>query len=63
MIHGDTFDTKDINHSDDLKELSLRDEKGKWILSSRSYQFGREEDFEFLEGYFLGNIRGRFERV
>ena len=63
MIHGETFNTKDTKHSDDLKELDVRDEKGKRILSSRSYQFGREEDFEFLEGYFLGNLRGRFEWV
>ena len=63
MIHEETFNTKDTKHSDNLKELDLQDEKGKRILSSRSYQFGREEDFEFLEGYFLGNIRGRFERV
>ena len=26
MIHGETFNTKDINHSEDLKELDLGDE-------------------------------------
>ena len=63
VIDGKTFNTKDDDHSDNLKDLDLWDENSKRFLSSWSYEFGREKDFEFLEGYCTGNIRGRFEWV